>query len=488
MFYSKMTIELFFYIGCVFLIGLWASRVTRNMSDFMLGGRSLPGAVAALGAGASDMSGWLLMALPGAVFVHGVSAIWLPIGLASGAYANWYFVAKRLRIFTEHAKDALTIPVYFHHRFQDSKNRLLLLSAVVVVVFFTFYAAAGFVSAAVLLQKSYHISYLHALWLGAFVIVAYTIIGGFLAVSWIDFFQGSLLFVALIVVPVKVFWIQGGWHPVVQAVYQHSHHLLDGFHGVTWVYIFSMLAWGLGYCGQPHILVRFMAMRSAKEVPMARMVCMIWMVVALYGAFFLGLGGLSYYKHLARPSTVFFHFAHDLFNPWVASALLVVFLSAVMSVIAAQLLASASALAEDIYVAVLNNKLSPVGQRMLARLSILTISVVALLIAMKPNSSILKLVSFAWAGLGASFGPVIVLSLYWRRMTCQGATAGMCVGMLVVIIWHYLGHVYGGVFTLYEIIPAFALNLLFCVGVSLYGELPVAQVTKMFDAGLEEQA
>lgn len=339
------------YIVIVFAIGIYASRITSSLSDYILAGRDLPGPVVALGAGASDMSSWLLMALPGAAFVFGIDQIWLPIGLAVGAYLNWQFVARRLRIYTEVAKDSLTIPAYFDNRFQDKTRVLRLVTASIVLIFFTFYASAGFVAAGYLVQQLLGIPYFDALMLGALVIIIYICIGGFFAVSWIDFFQGSLMFFALIAVAWTATHHVGGWDETMKHLAFKGPAYFDAFHGISVIGILSLLAWGLGYFGQPQIIVRFMAARSKNDIPVAQLICIVWMIIAMGFAVLTGLAGQAYFgaAGLAHPETVLILLAKDLLNPWVAGVVLAGVLSSAMSATSAQLLASASAATEDFY-------------------------------------------------------------------------------------------------------------------------------------------
>ena len=472
------------YLGIVLFIGFLASRQTHNLSDYILGGRSLSGPVAALGAGASDMSGWLLMALPGAILIHGLDQIWLPIGLSLGAYLNWLLVAKRLRVYSEVANDSLTIPAYLDNRFHDTSKILRMITAVVILIFFTSYAAAGFVSGAFLTASVFHISYGYALLISALVIISYTFVGGFLAVSWIDFFQGSLMFCALLIVPYVTIHHIEGWHHMVDILAQKgAHYLMPWHHGLSMITIISLLAWGLGYCGQPHIIVRFMAAKSGKVIPLARRVCMTWMVLSLGGAVLVGLSGQAFFIHqpLENAETVFLILAKLLFNPWLAGILIAAVLSAIMSTISAQLLASSSALTEDFYRNFFRKQAKPKELIWVARSMVLVISAIAVAMATRHDGTILQLVAYAWAGFGASFGPIILLSLYWPRMTRNGAIAGMLIGTITVIVWEILSVHYGGIFKLYSIIPGFLLNSFVILWVSYCDQKPSAVIIREFD-------
>lgn len=459
-----------------------ASRRTRNLADFLLGGRSLGGAMAALGAGASDMSGWLLLGLPGAVYTLGLQEIWLPIGLSIGAYLNWQFVAKRLRVYSEIANNSLTIPAYFDNRFRDTSGILRVVTASAVLIFFTFYAAAGFVGGALLFQSALGINYTTALWIAGILLVGYTAIGGFLAVSWTDFFQGSLMFFALLLVPlVTLSDLNGHWDAAITNIQNINPQLTDVFANISFLTICSLLAWGLGYFGQPHILVRFMATKSAKEIPKARFICMTWMILSLYGAVFTGFIGIAYFSTtpLTDPESVFLILAQSLFSPWIAGILLAAVLSAIMSTIAAQLLASSSAVTEDFYHRFLRKKAGAKESILISRLTVIIVALMAIGLAYNPESSILNLVAYAWAGLGAAFGPVMLFSLFWRRMTRNAAVAGIILGGASVIIWKQL-YAWGGLFTLYEIIPGFILASVAIIVVSLLDKKPAPEIEAEF--------
>lgn len=486
---QALIIVMIVYVGIIYFLGILAGRMTKNISDYVLGGRRLSGPIAALGAGASDMSGWLLLALPGAVYVSGINQIWLPLGLAVGAYLNWQFVARRLRVYTEVAHDSLTIPSYLDHRFHDTTRILRLVTAIVIVIFFTVYCSAGFYSAGLLLNVLFGINYHVGLVLGAIVLVLYTCIGGFLAISWVDFFQGTLMFLALLVVPIVTFNHIGGWHTTVNEMILHtSHDFSDAFTGVSTITIISLVAWGFGYFGQPHILVRFMAVKTSKAIPIARTICMIWMILALYGAVFTGIAGKAFFaKPLAQPESVFLELAESLFNPWMFSILASAVISAIMSTVSAQLLAASSAVAEDIYHGFIRRKDVPQRELMLVgRIGVIMIAAVAASMVISKENNLLWLVGFAWSGMGASFGPVILLSLYWKRMSKEGAIIGMSIAAFTVIVWHNLGTHLGGIFKLYEMVPGFFVGALGCVLGSLYiGRGPSRGVLKDYDKAKE---
>ncbi|MFU8816985.1 MAG: sodium/proline symporter PutP [Pseudomonadales bacterium] len=473
----------FVYLVGMVLIGVVGYRLTDDLADFVLGGRRLGGGVAALSAGASDMSGWLLLGLPGALYALGMNQIWIGVGLAVGAYLNWQLVATRLRVYTEHAGDAITLPDYLENRFLDGSKALRLTSALVILIFFTFYVSAGMVGGAILFEQTFGLDYQTALWVGAAVIVAYTFLGGFLAVCWTDFVQGVLMLLALVAVPIAVVDAVGGWDAAVTTVGAIDPGRLDAFHGMTVLGVVSLLAWGLGYFGQPHILVRFMAVRSADEIPKARLIGMSWMVLALYGAIFTGFFGAAYFATdpLANPETVFIALTQALFNPWVAGVLLAAILAAIMSTIDSQLLVSSSALTEDFYRAMLRRRAGPREVVWVGRGAVTAVALLALWMAQDPESTVLGLVAYAWAGFGATLGPVVLLSLFWRRMTRNGALAGMLVGAATVVTWKQLQ---GGplqLFDLYEILPGFVLCTGAIIAGSLLGQRPDSAVEDLFN-------
>jgi len=451
----KLLILLIYFL-IVFLIGYLASRRTHNASDYILGGREFNPYVTALGAGASDMSSWLMLALPGAVYINGLNQIWLPVGLTVGAYFNWTLVAKRLRIYSEIANNALTLPVYLSNRFNDNSGVLRLVMALTSLLFFTVYAASGLVGFALLFKALFNFSYTFGLWFGAISIVFYTCLGGFIAVNWVDVFQGSLMFFALLILPLMVwFHLHGGSHIVHRLSLVHLNYI-NPFKGVSAISILSLLGWGLGYFGQPHILVRFMAARNGRRMRVTKNICMVWMVFCLIGAVLVGLFGAALYAKapLGRSETVFLHMADALFTPAIAGILLAAVLSAIMSTISAQLLVCSSAVIEDIYAKLFNSPLTSKQEVRLNRIALIIIALVALLLAVNPENNILGLVSYAWAGLGAAFGPVVLFSLYWRNMTRNGALFGVILGGGTVVLWSYLQY-FGGIFQLYGLIPGF---------------------------------
>lgn len=482
------------YTVIILLIAYFATKLTNNLSDYVLGGRSLSGPITALGAGASDMSSWLLLALPGQVYRFGLSMIWLPLALIIGAYCNWRFIAKRLRIYTEIAGDSLTIPEFFCNRFKDYGYSLRIVTSLAIIIFFTYYAAAGFVSGALLIQHTFTgVEYVPALLICASVIVTYTAVGGFLAVSWVDFFQGTLMFVALLVVPIVTVLNMGGVENSLENIANHSVGHLDVFKNVTILGVLSLLAWGFGYFGQLHINTRFMAIRSVRELPLARLICMNWMSLALAGAVATGLFGYVYFYHspLQEPNTVFIVLAQKLFNPWIAGILLSAVTSAIMSTVSSQILMSASILVEDFYHGMLRKKASDRENLWASRIILLSVSAVAILLAANPGRTIFEAVAFAWSGLGSAFGPVLIFSLFWRRMTRSAAMWGIISGAGVVLLWGILLRFLGpdlispDILPGFEMIPGFFTGCLVIIAVSLRTPKPSAAVLAEFDRAVK---
>lgn len=468
------------YLAVVVTIAIVAYRITRNLSDFVLGGRQLGGPVAALSAGASDMSAWLLLGLPGAIFMFGLNQIWLPIGLTIGAFLSWRLIAKPLRVFSELANDSLTLPAFLDNRFFDTSGVIRVMLALATLVFFAFYTASGLVGGAMLLQR-FDISYEEALILGTTIIVAYTFIGGFLAVSWTDFFQGTLMFICLLVVPFVASSEFGGWDKTLDIITAAGPHRLKPFHEFDGLLFVNLMAWGLGYFGQPHILVRFMAVKTTKDIITARRICLSWMSLSLLGAVLTGFVGIAYfYEKQIDPESIFIVFSQTLFSPWLSGILFAAILSSIMCAIDSQMLASSSALTEDLYHRLFRKNASQKELVWIGRIGIIVIALIAMSLANFPESSVIKLVAFAWAGLGASFGPSVIGALFWRKMTKRGAVLGIALGAVTVVIWK-LNSTQGGIFSLYEIIPGFFFGTLGVVVGSLTGKPPSKEVLTQFD-------
>ncbi|MGY0558364.1 MULTISPECIES: sodium/proline symporter PutP [unclassified Lysobacter] len=482
---APLLITFSIYLAVVILIGFVAWRSTKTFDDYILGGRSLGPWVVALAAGASDMSGWLLMGLPGAMYLGGLSEAWIAMGLILGAFFNWMYVAGPLRVYTERAGNALTIPDYFTHRFQDKDRILRVLSALVILVFFAIYCASGVVAGARLFESVFGLPYEEALWWGAGATIIYTLVGGFLAVSWTDTLQAGLMFFALLLTPVIVIMTNGGFEASVALIGQIDPGNLDWFRGgeMGFIGVVSMLAWGLGYFGQPHILARFMAADSVTSMPKARRIGMAWMILCLLGSVSVGFFGIAYFNahpEVAGPvnenaERVFIDLATLLFNPWIAGVLLSAILAAVMSTLSCQLLVCSSVMTEDFYRGFLRHHASQRELVWAGRASVALIALLALWLARDPDSRVLGLVSYAWAGFGAAFGPVVLLSLFWQRMTRNGALAGIVLGAATVIAWKLVAVDRLG-FELYEIVPGFIVATLGIIVVSKLDREPPQEI------------
>lgn len=481
---TPMVVTFLVYIFGMILIGFIAWRSTKNFDDYILGGRSLGSVVTALSAGASDMSGWLLMGLPGAIFIAGISESWIAIGLTVGAWINWKLVAGRLRVHTEYNNNALTLPDYFTSRFEDKSRALRIISALVILLFFTIYCASGIVAGARLFESTFGMSYETALWAGAAATILYTFIGGFLAVSWTDTVQATLMIFALILTPVIVILAVGGLGDSLEVIKQKSIENVDMLKGLNLVAIISLMGWGLGYFGQPHILARFMAADSHHTIVHARRISMAWMILCLAGAVAVGFFGIAYFNEnptLAasvnqNSERVFIELTQILFNPWIAGILLSAILAAVMSTLSCQLLVCSSAITEDLYKAFFRKNASQRELVWIGRMMVLVVALVAIALAANPENRVLGLVSYAWAGFGAAFGPVVLFSVMWSRMTRNGALVGMIIGAVTVIVWKQFAW-----FGLYEIIPGFIFASLGIVVVSLMGKAPSTSMLSRFE-------
>ena len=457
-------------------LGFAAWRRTRTFDDYILGGRSLGSYVTALAAGASDMSGWLMMGLPGALYLGGASEAWIAIGLIIGAWCNWKYVAGPLRVYTERTRNALTLPDYFTHRFEDRSRLLRIFAALVILVFFAIYCASGIVAGARLFESVFGIPYGQAMLWGAAVTILYTFVGGFLAVSWTDTVQATLMLFAMLLVPIVVIIGVGGPMPAVALIEQVDPTRLEWVGAGGVIAIISAMAWGLGYFGQPHLLARFMAAESLSKIPQARRIGMTWMVLCLVGSMATGFFGIAWFAANpgfagpvdANPERVFIALSELLFNPWIAGILLSAILAAIMSTLSAQLLVCSSALTEDFYRGFLRPKAGHGELVWFGRMMVLAVSVLAIWLARDPDSRVLGLVAYAWAGFGSAFGPVVVLSLFWKRMTRNGALAGMLVGAATVILWKQTGS------ALYEMVPGVLGATVTIVVVSLLGKAPSA--------------
>lgn len=473
------------YMLLMLAIGAYFYFKTKDVEDYVLGGRSLGALPSALSSVASDMSGWLLLGLPGFAITGGMQAFWIALGLYLGIVMNWQFVAKRLRVFSEQAENAITIPGYIANRFQDHTGILRFIIAIVILFFFLFYTASGFVAGGKLFSEVFGVNYQAAVFLGMLLIVAYTLIGGYMAVSWTDVIQGLLMLLALVVVPIVALSELGGWSEVSSHLNAQGSHLdflkkPDGS-AIGLLAIISLMAWGLGYFGQPHILSRFMGISSIDKVGPAKIIASAWSFVTMIGAIVIGLIGAAYFSGdqvLADPERVFVTFVNILFHPFVSGILLAAIMAAIMSTADSQLLVASAAFTSDIIERWLGKKKDSNLELLIGRVAVLTIAVIAAFIALDENSSVLSIVSYAWAGLGATCGPIIFISLYWRRMNLSGAIAGAVVGAITVVAWNKME---GGLFAIYELLPAFLLASLAIVVVSLLTKEPPKAVTDIYD-------
>lgn len=470
------------YMGLMVFIGYYSFKKTQNLTDYMLGGRSLGPAVTALSAGAADMSGWLLMGLPGAIYLNGLVEAWIAVGLTIGAYLNYILVAPRLRAYTQVSGDSITIPSFLESRLKDNSRVLRIVSSVVILIFFTFYVSSGMVAGGKFFNSSFGLDYHVGLLIVAAVVIFYTLFGGFLAVSYTDVVQGVTMFFALLLVPIFGLFLTGGFSETAVSIRDVDPQLLNFVSGASFLGILSAVAWGLGYFGQPHIIVRFMAISSIQEIKSARRIGIGWMFLSLFGAVATALVGIAYFQQtggeLKDAETVFIVLGQIIFHPLIAGLMLAAILAAVMSTISSQLIVTSSALVEDLYKAVIKTDASDKQYVFLGRMAVLIVSIVAIILAWPNNESILKIVSFSWAGFGASFGPIILLSLYWKKITAKGALWGMITGAIIVLIWGNIDALTG---TLYEIVPGFIASWLVTYFVSLATYKPNTQIESEFD-------
>ncbi|WP_276784446.1 sodium/proline symporter PutP [Corynebacterium falsenii] len=493
-------IAMVIYLIAMLLIGLYSYKQTDEYEDYMLGGRNLHPFVAAMSAGASDMSGWLLMGLPGALYMLGFSEIWMAIGLLIGAAANWMITAPRLRSYTEVANNSITIPSFLENRFNDRSHVLRVAAGLIILVFFTFYVSSGMVAGGRYFQSTFGADYLTGMIVIAAVTVAYTFIGGFLAVSFTDTVQGCIMFIALLTVPVVALLTMDDpgaiWTYQLENTYgvgkiEPNPHWFSLVTGVSFVTIISNLAWGLGYFGQPHIVVRFMALRSPSDARAGMRYGVSWMFLCLIGAIMVSIIGPAFFGmdesiaivDTTKFETIFLDMGRILFHPLLAGLVLTAVLAAIMSTISSQLLVVSSALIEDIYKGLFNRNASDARLKNLSRISVLFVALIAGIIALNPESGILSLVQFAWAGFGSSFGPVIVAALYWRKLNAPGAAAGLITGAVVAFLWGGLPQfgLMDKPWGLYEMIPGVLLNVLAMVIVTNMTKAPSKEITDTFD-------
>ncbi|MGN0992111.1 MAG: sodium/proline symporter [Candidatus Ventricola sp.] len=503
---SQIIIAITMMLYLVMTIGIgvaFSKRSSSTTSEFYLGGRRLGPLVTAMSAEASDMSSYLLMGLPGLAYIAGVAEVsWTLIGLAVGTYLNFLLVSKRLRIYTEQL-GSITVPDYFSRRYGDKRHLLSMIAALVIIVFFVPYTASGFKAVGTLFNSLFGLEYHVAMLIGAAVIIGYTVLGGFLAVSMTDLIQSIFMTVALIVIVFFGINLAGGMDNVIANARELPGYL-NMTQGYNWsegtagsfgaLSIVSTLAWGLGYFGMPHILLRFMAIRDKNEIKISRRIATVWVVVSMGIAVLIGMIGYSvsvmgYVPMLgssAESETIIIKLAdvmssHGALFAVVAGIILAGILAATMSTADSQLLVAASSVSQDIAVEFLGVKLSEKKSLLVARLTVIGIALVSLLLAWNPNSSVFRVVSFAWAGFGAAFGPVMLLSLFWKRSNRAGAMAGMITGGAMVFIWKYCLAPLGGVFAIYELLPAFIAALAANVIVSLATPAPEAEITNTYD-------
>ncbi|MBC8569376.1 sodium/proline symporter PutP [Zongyangia hominis] len=481
----SVLITFIIYLAAMLGIGFFFYAKSNNLSDYFLGGRQLNSWVTALSAQASDMSGWLLMGLPAAAYWSGISAGWIAIGLGLGTYFNWKVVASRLRRFTAVSGDSITIPEYLQNRFKSKSVAVRSICAVIIFIFFLVYTASAFNAGAKLFQYVFNLDYVLALTIGAVIIISYTFLGGFLAVCWTDFFQGILMFFAIVIVPVVAAFKTPDLS-VNMLTSLGGSGFLSLFSGVTFATVISSLAWGLGYFGMPHILTRFMAIKSSSMIKKSRIIAMVWVAISLTAAIAVGVVGFGYmesagiaYASKGAAEIIFMDLATKLMPPLLTGVLLSAILAAVMSTADSQLLVTASAVSNDFYKALFRKNASDKELMLVSRISVLVIAAIAYLIALDPNSSVMGLVSYAWAGFGAAFGPVILLSLFWRRMTLKGAVAGMVSGGACVLIWETLK--LEATTSIYSLIPGFALSLLCVFAFSKLDKEPGDDVKEIFE-------
>lgn len=475
------------YLVLMMSIGLYYSRRQKNLSSYILGDRQLGPWLTSMSAEASDMSGWMLMGLPGYAYLHGLSAFWTGIGLIVGTWANWVLVSQRLRNYTEVADNSLTIPDYLSNRFEDRKNGLRLICALFIILFFIIYTSSGFVAAGKLFNTIFGIPYLHALLLGAFVVVFYTFLGGFSAVALTDFIQGTMMFFTVLYVPVAATIALGGPMPTLDILSKEGSDFFSFFPDSTGisallVMIVSSLGWGLGYFGQPHILVKFMAIGDPKELKKSTRIAMTWVLLSLSFAIAIGVVGKSYLStplENANAERVFILMAESLSAPFITGIIWSAILAAIMSTSSSQLLVTSSAVSRDLFQAFLKKDASEKTLIRVSRLSVLLVSAIAVYLGSDPNSYIFSIVSYAWAGFGACFGATVLLSLYWKRMTLKGAYAGVIVGGLTVLIWKHFEW-----FGLYELVPGFFFSVAAIVIVSLMDKKPSETILKTFEKAM----
>ncbi len=470
------------YLVVLLAIGLFFYRRSTSIEGYLLGGRGMGSWVTALSAQASDMSGWLLMGLPGAIYLGGMGNVWIAVGLLVGTILNWVLVSARLRVYTQRTY-SITLPCFFEARFRDPTGLLRILSAIIILIFFAIYTSSGLVATGKLFESTFNVNYNVAVIIGGFVIIAYTFLGGFMAVCWTDLLQGALMVFAIVIVPVLTYNRAGGIEAINKAMTLKgiSTNLLPPGRSLVLAVcaIASSMAWGLGYFGQPHILVRFMSIKSVGKLRTSMTIAIVWVLLSLAGAVIVGFIGIALFDKLSdgQEEKVFIYMIRDLFNPWFGGVLLAAIFSAIMSTIDSQLLVSSSALSEDFYCKAIKKQASEREIVWVGRVCVIIISVIALFLALDRDSTILGIVSYAWGGFGAAFGPLVLFSLFSRRTTWQSALAGMVSGTVVLVLWKHMG--LGE--RMYEIVPGFIANCTAIFSVNRVIEQKDKQILKEFD-------
>jgi sodium/proline symporter len=441
-------------------IGFYFYRKSVSIEDYLLGGRGMGTWVTALSAQASDMSGWLLMGLPGAIYLGGMEKVWIAIGLFFGTVLNWKLVSGRLRVYTQKT-DTITLPCFLEQRFGDPTGLLRIVSAIIILIFFTIYASSGLVATGKLFDSIFdNVNYTQAVIVGGGIIIAYTFLGGFLAVCWTDLFQGMLMVLAVVVVPAAAYCHVGGITAVKEAMAAKGISIsLIPQGGISpALMLISAMAWGLGYFGQPHILARFMSVKSVRKLPESMTIAIVWVLVSLGGAVVIGFIGIGMFDNLAggEEEKVFVYMINKVMPLWVAGIMLAAILSAIMSTIDSQLLVSSSALTEDFYQKAIKKDATQKQIILVGRICVIAISIIALVLALNWDETILRIVAYAWGGLGAAFGPVVLFALFSRRTSWQAALRGMVTGTVVLMLWkHYELDDF-----VYELVPGFICNCL----------------------------
>lgn len=450
------------YFGILIVIGRYYYNKNANMSEYLLDNRKLSPLVTALSAGASDMSGWMLLGMPGAIYATGICSIWIAIGLTIGAWANYKFLAKRLRVYTEVASDSITIPDFLENRFKDRTKTLRIISGLLILVFFTVYVSSGMIAGGKTFNSFFGIDFAAGAILTLAIVVFYTFFGGFKAVCITDALQGTLMFLVLILIPIVSYLALNipSDSSFFNEVAKFDNNHLDIFYNQSFLGILGLLAWGFGYFGQPHIIVRFMAIRSSAELESARKIGISWMALGLLGAVLSGLIGFVYFNQTGAPlkdaETVFLDLGKILFHPFIVGIIISAVLAAIMSTISGQLLVSASSVTNDFIFAFYKKDVSPKTQTLISRFAVVVVAIVATILAFLSNDTVLNVVGNAWAGFGASFGPVLLFSLYSKKMSALSALVGMLVGGISVIAW--IG--FGLSSVVYELLPGFVFSSL----------------------------